>query len=66
MFGLWRLHGLRFLLKMPTTIELKQGLEPSFLKLLRMPWLVLSHTHWQAHQRQIEPDVCFSGIFPLH
>jgi hypothetical protein len=30
------LQGLRFLLKPATTIELKQGLELNFLKLLRM------------------------------
>jgi hypothetical protein len=65
-FGLFSLQGLRFLLKLPTTIGLRQGLEPNFLKLLRMPQLVLSHTHWQAHQRKIKHDVCFSGIFPSH
>jgi hypothetical protein len=36
MFGLLSLQGLRFLLKLVTTIELKQGLDPSSLKLLRM------------------------------
>lgn len=55
---------MRFLLKLATTIELKQGLEPSFSKLLRMRQLVLLHTHWQAHQRNIERDVCSSGFFP--
>jgi hypothetical protein len=65
-FDLSSQQGLRFLPKLVTTIELKQGLEPNFLKLLRMPQLVLSHTHWQAHQRNIERDVCFSGIFHSH
>ena len=41
MFGLFSLQGLRFLLKLPTTIGLRQGLEPNFLKLLMMPQLVL-------------------------
>jgi hypothetical protein len=36
------------------------------LKLLRTPQLVLSHTHWQAHQRKTKHDVCFFGIFPSH
>ncbi len=66
MFGLLSLHGLRFLLKLATTIDLKQGMEPNFLKLLRTPQLVLLRIHWQAHQRKIELDVCFSGIFSLH
>jgi hypothetical protein len=60
------LQALRFSLKLATTIELKQGLEPNFLKLLRMLQLVLSHTHWQAHQRNIEHGVFFSGIFHSH
>jgi hypothetical protein len=62
-FALLSLQGLRFSLKLVTIIELKQGLEPNFLKLLRMLQLVLSHTHWQAHQRNIERGVFFSGIF---
>jgi hypothetical protein len=65
-FSLLSLQGLRFLLKLATTIELKQGLEPSSLKLLRMRQLVRLHTHWQAHQRKVEHAVCFSGIFPSH
>jgi len=36
------------MLKSATSIELKQGLELNFLKLLWMLQLVLSHTHWQA------------------
>jgi hypothetical protein len=40
MFDLLSLQGLRFSLKLATTIELKQGLEPNFLKLLRMLQLV--------------------------
>ena len=44
----------------------KQGLEPNFLKLLRMLLLVLSHTHWQAHQRDIARGVFFSRVFPSH
>jgi hypothetical protein len=47
-------------------LELRQGLEPDFLKLLRMPQLVPSHTHWQAQQHKIEHDGCFSGIFLSH
>lgn len=66
MFGLLSLQGLSFLLKLATTTELNQGWEPSFFKPLRMPHLVLLHTHWQAHQRKIERDVCFSGDFPSH
>jgi hypothetical protein len=62
-FDLFSLQGLRFSLKLATTIELKQSLEPNFLKLLRLLQLVLSHTHWQAHQRNIERGVFFSGIF---
>jgi hypothetical protein len=65
-FDLLSLQGLRFSLKLVTTIELKQGLEPNFLKLLRMLQLVLSHTHWQAHQHNIERGVFFSGIFHSH
>jgi hypothetical protein len=65
-FNLLSLQGLRFSLKLVTTIELKQGLDPNFLKLLRMLQLVLSHTHWQAHQRNIERGVFFSGIFHSH
>jgi hypothetical protein len=57
---------LRLLLKLTSTIELKQALEPSSLMLWRMGQLVLCHTHWQAHQRKIEHAVCFSGIFPSH
>ena len=59
MFDLLSLQGLKFLLKLATTNYLKQGLEPNFLKLLRMLQLVLSRTHWQAHQRNIELDVFF-------
>jgi hypothetical protein len=65
-FDLLSLQALRFSLKLATTIELKQGLEPNFLKLLRMLQLVLSHTHWQAHQRNIERGVFFLGIFHSH
>jgi hypothetical protein len=65
-FGLLSLQGLRFLLKLATTIELRQGLEPNFLQLLRMPQLARSHTHWLAQKRKIERDVCFSGISPSH
>ena len=36
MFDLLSLQGLRFSLKLATIIELKQGLEPNFLKLLRI------------------------------
>ena len=54
------------MLKLPTTLASRQGLEPYFLKLLRMPPLVPSHTHWQAHQRKIKHDQCFSEIFPSH
>jgi hypothetical protein len=64
--GLLSLQSLRFLLKSATTIELKQGLEPNFLKLLRMLPLVLSHTHWQAHQLNIERGVFSSGTFHSH
>jgi hypothetical protein len=60
------LQGLRFLLKSATTIELKQGLELNFLNLSRMLQLVLSHTHWQAHQLNIERGVFSSGIFHSH
>lgn len=42
------------------------GLEPSFLKLLRMRQLVLLHTHSLAHQHEIERAGCFSGISPSH
>jgi len=58
-FDLLSLQGLRFLLKLATTIELKQGWAPNLLKLLKMLQLVLSRTHWQAHQRNIERDVFF-------
>lgn len=64
MFGLLSLQGLRFLLKLATTIELKQDWAPNLLKLFRKLQLVLSRTHWQAHQRNIERDVFLSGIFP--
>lgn len=66
MLGLLSLQGLRFLLKSATTIELKQGFELNFLKLLRMLPLVLSHIHWQAHQLNIERGVFSSGIFHSH
>ena len=66
MFSLLSLQGLRFLLKLTSTIELKQGLEPNSLMLWRMRQLVLLHTHWQAHQRKMERAVCFSGTFPSH
>jgi hypothetical protein len=59
MIGLLSPQGLRLLPKLATTIELKQGWAPNFLKLLRMLQRVLSRTHWQAHQRNIELDVFF-------
>ena len=66
MLDLLSLQGLRFLLKSATTIELKQGLELNFLNLSRMLQLALSHTHWQAHQLNIERGVFSSGIFHSH
>ncbi len=66
MFDLLSLQTLRFSLKLATTIELKQGLQPNFLKLLRMLQPVLSNTHWQAQQRNIERGIFFSGISHSH
>jgi hypothetical protein len=65
-FDLFSLQGLKFSLKLATTIELKQGLEPNFLKLLTMLQLLLSHAHCEAHQRNIDRGVFFSGIFHSH
>ena len=66
MFDLLSLQGLKFLLQLPTIVDLRMHLDPNFLTLLRMPQLVLSHTHWQGHLHKIEHGVYFFGIFPLH
>jgi hypothetical protein len=55
-FGLFSLQGLRFLLKLPTTIGLMQGLEPNFLKLLRMPQLVLRGRNTSNMSFEWTPD----------
>jgi hypothetical protein len=65
-FDLLSWQGLRFLLRLPPIVELRQGLEPACLNLSRISQLVLSHTHWQTHQRKTEHDGCFLGIFLSH
>lgn len=54
MFDLLSLQGLRFSLKLATTIELKQGLEPNFLKLLRMLQLVPMTANIKLHKTGAE------------
>ena len=66
MFGLFSLQGLRFLLKMPTTIGLRQGLEPNFLKLLMMPQLVLKGRNTSNMPFEWTPDPFTPQTLPAH
>ena len=66
MFGLFSLQGFRFLLKLPTTIGLRQGLEPNFLKLLRMPQLVLRGRNTSNMPFEWTPDPFTPLCQPAH
>jgi hypothetical protein len=65
-FGLFSLQGLRFLLKLPTTIGLRQGLEPNFLKLLMMPQLVLRGRNTSNMTVEWTPDPLTPQTLPAH